>query len=260
MYLIDSHCHLNIIKKKYTDNIKDILQQASNNDVKLILNVATSIDYYIESSQLFKNNKYILHSCGIHPLDESIYHTNNINKLEDSIINNNNITALGETGLDFYYTNTTKNIQIDAFKQHIYLSIKYNIPIIIHTRNANKDTINILSNQESLSCSGVVHSFTGDINMARKLLDLGLYISLSGIITFKNALHIKNMAKFIPVNRLLIETDSPYLSPEPYRGQYNKPSNLLYIAKYLAQLKQISVTDITRIIKKNFYSLFSLSK
>ncbi|CAL4042964.1 Uncharacterized metal-dependent hydrolase YcfH [Buchnera aphidicola (Takecallis arundicolens)] len=260
MDLIDSHCHLNTIVSKYHHNIQDILKQAYDNSVKIILNVAISINDYKNSYKNFKNKKNILHSCGIHPLHKSINEKNNINILENIISNNNNIIALGETGLDFHYENTTKNIQIDSFKKHIYLSIKYNIPIIIHTRNAQQETINILSSQESLSCTGVIHSFTGDKDMARKLLDLGFYISFSGIITFKNALHVKEIVKFIPKNRLLIETDAPYLTPEPYRGKYNQPANLLHIAQYVSALKNITVIDISRIIKKNFYSLFHISK
>lgn len=260
MDLIDSHCHLNMIISKYHHNIQEILKQAYDNSVKIILNVATSIDDYIKSYQDFKDKKNILYSCGIHPLHKSIHNVNNIHILENIISNDNSIIALGETGLDFHYENTTKNIQIDSFKKHIYLSIKYNIPIIIHTRNAQKETINILSSKEALSCSGVIHSFTGDKEMARKLLDLGFYISFSGIITFKNALHVKKIAKFIPNNRLLIETDAPYLSPEPYRGKCNQPANLLHIAQYIATLKNITVIDISRIIKKNFYSLFHISK
>ncbi|QCI27234.1 TatD family hydrolase [Buchnera aphidicola] len=260
MYLIDSHCHLNLIRsnnKKY--NINTILKNAKNNSVKLILNISTSITDYLESFQYFKKYINILYSCGIHPLNKDIKNLKNIDKLEKIIICNKNIIALGETGLDFFYSKSNCKIQIDIFQKHIYLGKKYNKPIIIHTRNAKKDTINILSNKEFQSCSGVIHSFTGDIEMARKLLNLGFYISFSGIVTFKNALYVQEIAKFIPIDRLLIETDSPYLSPEPHRGKSNQPANLLYIANYISKLKKIHIYDMSKIIKKNFYSLFKIN-
>ncbi|QCI26195.1 TatD family hydrolase [Buchnera aphidicola] len=259
MYLIDSHCHLNIIKNQ-NKNIHHILKKAYQNSVKLILNIAISIDDYITSYQDFKYNKNILYSCGIHPLHTSLNDKNNISELEKLISSQKQIIALGETGLDFLKKENKKNIQIDKFQQHIYLSIKHKKPIIIHTRNAEYDTINILSNKNFLSCNGIIHSFTGSINLARKLLNLGFYISFSGIITFKNALYLKEIIQFIPINRILIETDSPYISPEPFRGKYNQPANLLYIAKHLAKIKNISLIEISRILKKNFFQLFDISK
>lgn len=255
MYLIDSHCHLNLIK----DNT-NILKEAYKNSVKLILNVSTSIHDYIESFKKFKYQKNILYSCGIHPLDNTLCNTDNILKLESIISKNNHIIAIGETGLDFFYNTNNKKIQIQKFKKHIYLSIKYKKPIIIHTRNAEHDTINILSNKNFLSCTGIIHSFTGSIDMARKLLDLGFYISISGIVTFKNVLHLKKVVQFIPTNRILIETDAPYLSPEPYRGKCNHPANLIYIAKHIAKLKNMNLIDISNIIKKNFFTLFNITQ
>ncbi|WP_343182380.1 TatD family hydrolase [Buchnera aphidicola] len=261
IFLIDSHCHLNLIsclKKK--NNIKYILEKSFRSHVYLLLTVSVSLQDFKNSVKLFNKYKNILYSCGIHPLNHDIQKAEQFTKLKNLILNNKNIIALGETGLDFYKYNTTKKEQCFAFENHIELSIKYNKPLIIHTRNAKKKTLDILSQKEYQSCYGVIHSFTGDIDMARRLLDLGFYISFSGIITFKNAKDIKEIVKFIPINKILIETDSPYLTPEPVRGTINMPSYLLYVAKYISKLKKINIYDMAKIIKKNFFSLFNLPK
>ncbi|CAL4321756.1 TatD family hydrolase [Buchnera aphidicola] len=257
MHFIDTHCHLNLIQSLNSNcNIKDILHSARICDVKKILTVATSIQDYEKSLHNFKNTSNVLYSCGIHPLYKNIQDKNNIHQLSKILSKNNNIIAIGETGLDFYHSYNNESIQKKIFEQQIRLGIKYKKPIIIHTRNSILETIKILSSQEFKSCSGIIHSFTGDIESARKFLNLGFYISFSGIVTFKNAKNVQESAKFVPIDRLLIETDAPYLTPEPHRGKFNQPHYLIYIAKHIANLRNISIDHLKKKMKENFYSLF----
>ncbi|MBZ2279406.1 YchF/TatD family DNA exonuclease, partial [Buchnera aphidicola] len=180
----------------------------------------------------------------------------NFKKLEE-LSKIKSVIALGETGLDYHHSINYKKLQKIFFREHIRISLKLNKPIIVHSRNSIKDVLKILNEENSKNCRGVLHSFNEDYDSAYKLLDLGFYISFSGIITFKNSISLQETAKKIPLNRLLIETDSPYLSPIPYRGKENQPAYLLDIAKKIALLKKIDLEEIARITTKNFYKLFN---
>ncbi|HXK00479.1 MAG TPA: YchF/TatD family DNA exonuclease, partial [Buchnera sp. (in: enterobacteria)] len=171
-----------------------------------------------------------------------------------------NVIALGETGLDYFYQKKNKNNQKHAFRKHIKIGIKLNKPIIVHTRSAIDDTLSVLNETESKRCKGVIHSFTENLSYAKKILDMGFYISFSGIVTFKNADEIRKTAKYIPLDRLLIETDSPYLSPVPKRGKENQPAYLWYIADYITKLRKINMEYFMDITKKNFYKLFQIDR
>ncbi|WP_367681681.1 TatD family hydrolase [Buchnera aphidicola] len=199
----------------------------------------------------------MLFSCGIHPL--YLDKNNKINlKFLKKLAQENDVIALGETGLDYYYQKKNKKEQKYVFRKHIQTSIKLNKPLIVHTRESIDDTLSILKETESKTCKGIIHSFTGNISSAKKILDMGFYISFSGIITFKNADEIRKTAKYIPLDRLLIETDSPYLTPVPKRGKENQPSYLKYIADYIVKLRKINMEYFTEITQKNFYKLFQL--
>ncbi|MCW5197200.1 TatD family hydrolase [Buchnera aphidicola] len=257
MYLIDSHCHLNIIlhkNKKYT--IRKILKKAYCSHVKLILNVSTSITDYYNNFNKFKKYPNILYSCGIHPLYYK--QKKQISKLKNITLNNHRIIAIGETGLDYYHINFNKIIQHQLFVKHIKIGIQMHKPIIIHMRNSEKDILNILSSTELKMCTGVVHSYSSNLDTVRKLLNLGWYISFSGLITFKNAYDIHKIVQFVPINKILIETDSPFLTPVPLRGKINQPSNTFIIAKYISKLKNIDIHTIANETTKNFYKLFHI--
>jgi len=169
------------------------------------------------------------------------------------------VIALGETGLDYYYSFETKNLQEKFFREHIRIAITLNKPIIIHSRNAIKDTIKILKEENAEKCGGILHSFTESEKSAFELLDMGFYISFSGIITFKKSIELCNTLKKIPLEKLLIETDSPYLAPIPYRGKKNQPAYLLDIAKKIALIKEISLKELAKITTNNFFTLFNLN-
>ncbi|MCV2508670.1 MAG: TatD family hydrolase [Candidatus Lightella neohaematopini] len=258
MFLIDSHCHID--KFHYNGiidyNLKNLLSNAKLNNVKLLLTVCTKLNYFHELININKNYNNILISCGVHPL--SINNNYNYHKLLDLSLNNN-VVAIGETGLDFFYEKNLikKNIQKKVFIDHILVAEKLNKPIIIHTRNSFLDTINILKNYNKLS--GVFHCFSEDIKFASLALDIGFYISFSGILTFKNAKVIRETLKYVPLNKLLLETDSPYLTPEPYRGIYNQPAYLKNIVECVSIIKGISLKKLSDILLNNFLQLFKIT-
>ncbi|WP_343128425.1 TatD family hydrolase [Buchnera aphidicola (Kurisakia onigurumii)] len=259
MILIDSHCHLHHLKKQKIKNceIKKIIQEANKKNVKFFLNVSVSINDFHKMISKISDNKNIFYSCGIHPLyvKKNIF---NISELKE-ILKIKNVIAVGETGLDFYKNTSNKLLQEKNFDMHINCSFETRKPIIIHSRNSSTEIIKHLNNNKNKLCSGVLHSFTGNLSFAKKLLDLGFYISFSGIITFKNSEYLRKILQYIPLDRLLIETDSPYLSPIPYRGKENKPIYLYQIAKCIASLKNICMEKLSDSIKKNFITLFNVT-
>ncbi|VFP79236.1 TatD family hydrolase [Buchnera aphidicola] len=255
MFLIDTHCHINNIdNSKKNCNIDNILKKAYKKNVRLFLSVSTSIQdfYHMFQHTFFYKNIFL--SCGLHP--NYNHHKNDLKNIE-LISKYNKVIAIGETGLDFYRSKKKKR-QIELFQHHIYISKKTKKPIIIHNRNADKEIISILNTHKNQLYSGIIHSFTGTIDFARQLLDIGFYISFSGIITFKKSHNLRSILKFIPLNRLFIETDSPYLSPEPYRGKINQPYLLWYTAKLIQKCLKIDFLTFSKILKKNFYTLFKI--
>ncbi|QIE02062.1 TatD family hydrolase [Buchnera aphidicola] len=264
MFLIDSHCHLDRLNYKFIhQDIEDVLNKSYLNYVKKFLTISTSIKNFYQIHQLFKQYHNIFYSCGIHPLNcsEELYELYNQKNYFDQIkklSNIQNVIAIGETGLDYYHSSKNKKIQQNFFREHIRMAIKLKKPIIVHSRNATNDTINILKEEKAEKCKGVLHSFNENFNFASQLLELGFYISFSGIITFKNSIELCNTIKKIPLERLLIETDSPYLSPVPYRGKENQPAYLLNIAKTISIIKQINIKTLAQITNNNFFHLFQL--
>ena len=194
-------------------------------------------------------------TVGIHPHESS---TNKITceAIVKNIKENPKIIGIGETGLDFYYNNSDKNEQIESFKEHIEAAIKTDVPLIIHSRNAEDETFNILNEFKNQNIKILMHCFTGSKKFAEKLLTLNSFFSASGIITFKNALDLQNTFKFLPLNKLLIETDSPFLAPVPNRGKKNEPSFIDFTAKKLSEIKEISKTELINITTSNFNKLF----
>lgn len=258
MFLIDSHCHIDQLNYfSLHKNIEEILEKAYKNHVKKFLTVSTSIDNFLKLKKIFKKYDCIFYSSGIHPLycQKEI---KNLNKLE-KISNSKRILALGETGLDYHYSSETKNLQQKFFRKHIRIAIKLNKPIIVHSRNSIDDTIKILKEENAEKCGGILHSFSESTESAFKLLDLGFYISFSGIVTFKKSIELRNTLKKIPLEKLLIETDSPYLTPVPYRGKENQPAYLLDIAQKISFIKEISLKELAKNTTNNFKKLFNLN-
>ncbi|MFP3019636.1 MAG: YchF/TatD family DNA exonuclease [Arsenophonus sp.] len=257
MFLVDSHCHLDCLDyKNKHKSIDDVIEKAATNEVKYILVIATTLSGFIAMKEKIGQRDNIAFSCGIHPLN---LHTGyNFDEFID-LASDIKVIALGETGLDYHYQSDNDKLQQTSFRQHIHIGCQLKKPIIIHSREAQKDTLRILKEEQISNCGGVLHCFTGDKKMAKALLNLGLYISFSGIVTFHNSEQIRQAARMVPLDRILIETDAPYLSPIPYRGQENQPAYLKNVAQFLAKLKGVDIEEIAQVTKKNFCDLFHLT-
>lgn len=255
MLLIDSHCHLDSLNyETLHPDVDAVLAYAHAREVKFFLAVATSLDGYSATRQLIGGRSDVVFSCGVHPLHPLNYQPAQLTELAGQP----GVVALGETGLDYHYGAANKQWQQCSFRWHIRAARKLNKPVIVHTRQAQEDTLIILREEQARECGGVLHCFTEDRQTAMALLDMGFYISFSGIITFASAEQIREVAQYVPLDRILVETDSPYLAPVPYRGKENQPAFVREIAEYLAKLKHISLDQLAQATSENFARLFHL--
>jgi TatD DNase family protein len=251
--MIDSHCHLD--HELLLSDISSIIKRSKNVGIKKLLTISTSLDSFTRIKDIISMDEIIFGTIGIHPHESA---DNDITA--EFIVENLNkypkIIGIGETGLDFYYNYSDKDKQINSFKKHIEASIKTNAPLIIHSREAEKETFDILNEYKEQNLKILMHCFTGTENFAKKLLSINAFFSASGIITFKNSLVLQNTFKFLPLDKLLIETDSPFLAPVPNRGKQNEPSFIDFTAKKLAEIKKISKKELVSITTDNFNKLF----
>ena len=252
--MIDSHCHLD--HEPLFDNLDDVLKRSKDVGIQKLLTICTTFESFEKIKQLVKKDVIIYGTYGIHP-HEAKNDKITSKKIIDEISNNEKIIGIGETGLDFYYNHSDKVDQIKSFEEHIKAATKLNIPLIIHSRNADNDMFDILNNFKNLNLKILMHCFTGSKNFAKKLLELNAYFSASGIITFKNSIDLQETFKFLPLEKLLIETDSPYLTPVPNRGKKNEPSFVKYTAEKLASIKDITTERLIKSTTTNFNNLFS---
>ena len=250
--MIDSHCHLD--HEPLVKNIEDVLLRSKKEGVSKLLTISTTLNGFPKLLEIIKKDEMIFGTFGIHPHETN---TDQLSKDEivDKIKTKDKIIGVGETGLDFYYNNSDKDKQIKSFQNHIDAAVELNMPLIVHSRNAETETYEILKNSDS-SLKILMHCFTGSLPFALKLMELNTYFSASGIITFKNSTDLQNTFKEIPLERLLIETDSPFLSPEPMRGKKNEPSFVRYTLKKLSELKNVDFEKLDRITTDNFNRLF----
>ena len=250
--IIDSHCHLDY--EPLINNIDQILLNAKKNDITKLLTIGTSLESSIKVLDIINKYSNVYGAIGIHPNST----TGNLEKLDDILTlknNNKKVIAFGETGLDYFYKRSEKNDQIFAFEKHIEFSITENVPVIIHTRDADDDTISIIKKYYKKT-NFLIHCFTGTLDFAKKLLDLNCIISFSGIITFKKSNNLRDVVKYVPLEKMLIETDSPYLSPDPFRGKSNEPANVKIVAETIASIKQISFGEVASSTTANFENFF----
>ena len=251
--MIDSHCHLD--HEPLKSDLSNIIKRSKDVGIEKLLTISTSVESFKKIKNIINEDEIIFGTIGIHP-----HETNNNEISIDYIVKNfeenPKIIGIGETGLDFYYNNSDKEKQIKSFKKHIEASIKTNSPLIVHSRNAEDETFEILNKYQGEKLKILMHCFTGSKNFAEKLLKLNAFFSASGIITFKNSMDLQKTFKILPLEKILIETDSPYLAPVPNRGKKNEPSFLSYTAQKLADIKDVSKKEITKITTKNFNNLF----
>tara|TARA_B100001057_G_scaffold266488_1_gene266646 strand:+ start:5101 stop:5877 length:777 start_codon:yes stop_codon:yes gene_type:complete len=253
--IIDSHCHLDY--EPMFSNLENVIKRAQDSNVKFMLTISVTDKKYDVILKIINKFVNVYGTYGIHP-----HEAKNHNKIfKDTILEkikmSKKIIGIGETGLDFYYNHSDKDEQIRLFEEHIKASIESNLPLIIHSRDAEDPTYKILAKYSKKNDLKILmHCFTGTKEFAQKLLELGAYFSASGIITFKKTNDLKETFKSIPLNKILIETDAPYLSPEPLRGKSNEPSNVVHTAKYLSNLKKIKFDDLCNSTTNNFFNLF----
>ena len=252
---IDSHCHLDRIDlKDFNQSFTELMAAIQQGDVERMLCVAISLDDYPAMKALVAEFEHIDISVGTHPSDVK----DSIPSLQTllDLGSDSKVVAIGETGLDYYYTKDSRELQMSSFRVHMQAANELNKPVIIHTRDAQQDTLAILKEENIESCGGVLHCFTESWDMARQALDMGMYISFSGIVTFKNAQALRDVAKQVPNDRFLIETDSPYLAPMPHRGKQNHPGWVGHVAECLANVRGDSLENIAQLSKDNYLRLF----
>jgi len=250
--LTDSHCHLNF--EHLRNNISQVLQNARENGVGHMLCVGVNIEKLPDVLALAHEYPNIFASVGVHP-DEQDGHDPSVDELVQ-LANDLRVVAIGETGLDYYRIKGDMTWQQDRFRRHIRAACVSRKPLIVHTREAAADTIRILQEEGAEKVGGVMHCFTESWETARSALDLGFYISFSGIVTFRNAEALRAVAAKVPDDRLLIETDAPYLAPVPHRGKTNEPAFVRYVAEELAKLRHVSVEELAVMTTGNFFTLF----
>lgn len=254
MELVDSHCHLDMLPEPHNQQLDDLMENARKSGVKYFLCVSVNLTDFPEVLAPANHYAHVFATVGVHP-NEEIQHEPSIEKLIE-LANHPKVVALGETGLDYYRSRGDLEWQRDRFKIHIRAAKELTIPLVIHSRQAPEDTIKIMKEENAKDVSGVMHCFTEDWKMADQCLDLGFYISFSGIVSFKNAMSVQEVAKKMPLERMLIETDSPYLAPEPFRGQKNQPAYVKQVAEAIARLRGITVDEVAEQTTNNFFELF----
>lgn len=253
--LVDSHCHLNLLDLTSDDgDLNKVMLRASENGVKYFLNVCVSLADFPALLRTAEAYPCVSVSVGSHPNEQhDIVDADVLIKLSD----HPKVIAIGETGLDYFRSTGDLEWQRERFRAHIQAAKQIKKPLIIHTRDSKADTLNLMQEEQANLAGGVMHCFTEDWETAKKALDLGFYISFSGVVTFKNATVIQEVAKKVPLDRLLVETDSPYLAPVPYRGKPNEPSYVRHTAEYIARLRDIPIDEFAEQTSMNFFQLFN---
>ncbi|MEH6716259.1 TatD family hydrolase [Parasphingorhabdus flavimaris] len=256
--LVDSHCHLNY--KGLVEEQTAVLERARQSGVTAMLNISTRESEWRDIVATAEREKDVWASIGIHPHEADSHPDVDLAKLVGEAAHPR-VIAIGETGLDYYYDHSDRERQRQSFRTHIHAARETGLPIIVHTRDAEADTAAIMAEEmEQGAYSGVIHCFTASEEFAQKALALGFYISISGIVTFKNAKDLKETAAKLPADRLLVETDAPFLAPVPHRGKTGEPAFVANTARYLAELRGEDYTDLCETTGRNFYQLFTKAR
>ena len=252
---VDSHCHLNM--KDFDGELDDVISRARSAGVSYMQTICTKLEDLPGIIEILDRYKEVYGSVGVHPHDAEKYDIVTSDELIKLANSHPKIIGIGETGLDYYYEYSPKELQQRSFRNHIMASQETGKPVIVHSRDADESTVDILkSEMKNKNYKGLIHCFSSTDFLAKESLDLGFYISLAGIITFKNADEIRRVVSYVPLDRILIETDSPYLAPVSMRGKRNEPAFVKFVAEAVAQVKNVPVEEIAKITTENFRRLF----
>ena len=253
--IFDSHAHYD--DEEFDNDRKEVLEELKNEGVIGIMNCSSSYESIAKTCELINTYDFIYGAVGIHPENADEFKDEMLDEFKDIIKKNPKVKAIGEIGLDYYWDeNPDKEIQKDVFRKHMKLAEELNLPVIIHDRDANEDTLNII--KEFPNVKGVVHCFSGSVEFAKECLKLGYYIGITGVVTFKNAKKVVKVVKEVPVERLLVETDCPYMAPEPNRGKRNKSSYIKYVIEKISEIKEINPKEFNLKVNENLQNLFKI--
>jgi len=259
---VDSHAHID--GPEFDADRDEVIQRALNAGVHAILNVGTGDPHsgaLERAVELAEANSCIFAAAGVHPHDARLFDARAEERLRKLVQQSNRVIAWGEIGLDFYYDNSPREQQLDAFRRQLQIARELKLPIIIHTREAEEETIRILCEEwVGAGLAGVMHCFTGSANLAAQAVEIGLSISFSGIVTFKKATDLKEVARQVPLDRLLVETDCPFLTPVPFRGKRNEPAFVVEVAKSIAELRDMKLEEVAHITTANFARVFGVDQ
>lgn len=254
--IVDSHCHLDMIAE--TEELSTIISRAYDAGVTCMQTICTRLEDLANILEITEKFENIYASVGVHPCEVKAA-VDSVKLVELS--KHPKIIGLGETGLDYYHDQSNKSLQLHSFIAHIHASQNTKLPVIVHTREAEEDTAQVLTSEmNNTNFPGLIHCFAASKDFAKKMLDLGFYISVAGIVTFKNATDLQDIVSYVPLERLLIETDAPYLAPVPKRGQRNEPAYVKFIADYIATLKNLAPSEVYAATTRNFFELFNKCK
>ena len=252
---IDTHCHLDILESTPEETIIEAKQAGVQRMVTIAVD-EPSLDFVSSTVQEFPA---VYGSAGLHPHDASKLTKSLFQKIRQLAKEQHKLIAIGEIGLDYHYMNSPAEIQQQAFRKQLQLAVELNLPVILHSREAETDTLNIMQ-EFPVPSHGVAHSFTSSIEMARNLVEMGWYLGINGIVTFKNAEDLRKVVRWLPLDRLLLETDSPFLAPTPFRGKPNKPAHIPLIATFIAELREISLEELAQQTTANAQCLFNFDE
>ena len=260
--IVDSHCHLDF--KHYVNDLDDVIKRAHENKVKYLMSISVDLENFQKIKNITEKYENIWCTTGIHPNHVKFIKNFKIDKIYKELennINNPKVIGLGETGLDKYRDDKYLDKQLESFEVHLKLSGDKNIPTIVHTRCAESETIQMLnSNVKKYNSKGLIHCFSSSKELAKVALDQDFFISISGIITFKNTSELREVVKYIPMQKLLVETDAPYLAPTPHRGERNEPSFIKHTVEQIAEIKNMEYNEVVKATTKNFFKLFTKIK
>ncbi len=256
---IDTHCHLDMLA--YQDDLGKVLEKAFANHIERIITIGIDLASSRDAVTLARSYKQVSATIGIHPHDVDNLTSSHYIELEQLYISySDHIVGFGEIGLDYVKQHSDPSKQREHFKRQLDLAHALKLPVVVHNRDANNDTLKLLRESKPLDYGGIMHCFSGDVAFAHKVLDLGMLISIPGIVTFKNAVMLQEVAREIPLDSMVLETDGPFLAPQPFRGKRNEPSYLLYTAKKIAELREIDIEKVSRQTTANAENLFKFNR